>query len=182
MAAMAASVNLNDVYNDPDYHNYYEILDVVFGTWPQLILLSVIFGLGHKKANGLWSTEQPFMTQGGSAMSPWGFNYDPNMIAAPAVAHQSQAPPVQQQNWPQYQQQQPYYPQPGNNGVPTYPATMPQYAPPAQQQAPVQHMYNPQNPGAQTRSPPPHEDAMGYNHQANGSTPQSTAQPYYEKS
>ncbi|KAH6870905.1 hypothetical protein B0T10DRAFT_417945 [Thelonectria olida] len=175
MASMAASVNLNNVYDDPEYHNYYEILDVVFSTWPLLILLSVIFGLGYKKANGLWSTEQPFMTQRGNAVSPWGFNYDPNQVAAPVMAHQSQAPPMQQQSWPQYQQQQPYYPQPGHNGM------TPQYAP-AQEQTPVQQPFNTHIPVSQTRSPPPHEDTMGFNHQANGATPQTTAQSYYEKS
>lgn len=185
MASIPATTSLTNISDDPEYHNYFIILDVVLSTWPQLILLGLVYGLGHKKVNGLWSTEQPFMTQGGSAVSPWGFSYDPNQVAPPAAIHQSQAPPVMQQSWAQNQQPQSYYPQPGQNGV-SY--QQPQYAPGQQvpvqqspiQQAPVQQPYY-VPPGAENKPPPPMEDTMGLNHQANGATPQTAPQPYYEK-
>ncbi|KAI5464870.1 hypothetical protein BGZ63DRAFT_421860 [Mariannaea sp. PMI_226] len=183
MAAMASLTNLSSYLKDPTFKNYFDITDVVLGTWPELILLSLAFGLGSKKANGLWSTEQPFMTRGGNAVSPWGFNYDPNQVSQPVMVHGQ--PPVAQQNWPQYQQPQPYYapqavnemPHNGINEMPTQsqPTAMPHYTP--QQQTP----YNVYMPQPQVRSPPPHEDAMGLNHQANGSPPQAVPQPYYEK-
>ncbi|KAF7561608.1 hypothetical protein G7046_g2498 [Stylonectria norvegica] len=166
MASIASYTNLADARKDPNYANRYEVLDAVLGVWPQFVLLVLAFTLGVKKSNGLWSTEQPFMMTnplpGGGEQTAWGYNYDASHNMTPPVQLQqhSQQQPQMQTGW--QQQQQAYYPPPQQ-----------------QQQVPQQYAaqygaYNPEN--AQTS-----EDTMGLNHQANGSPPIVTHQPYNEK-
>ncbi|KPM39591.1 hypothetical protein AK830_g6952 [Neonectria ditissima] len=182
VAAMAASINLKDARNDPSYKNYFDITDVIFGIWPLFILLCLVFSLGRKRRNGLWSTEQPFMMVNPGGQQPsWGNGYNVAQNVAPPIPQQ------QQQNWvqnaPPQQQQSTYFVPPNQYAAPTQYQTYPQYAPQQQQpqgQPPLQQQ-NLQSPVSQTRSPPPHEDAMGLNHQADGTPPQTTPQTYYEK-
>ena len=51
---------------------YLYVVGIILDLWPNFILYTILFALGHKKANGLWSTEQPFMM-----VNPGG-DYDPN--------------------------------------------------------------------------------------------------------
>lgn len=194
MASMASALNLSDVRRDPYYKSYYDVLDVIFGVWPLFILLCLVFTLGSKKNNGLWSTEQPFMADGsGDQVTPWGYTYNSQTIAPPMVHQQQQSPPMRheliQPVPPPQNQQGTYYAPPNQYISPSQHQNYPQYAhqqPQQQQQYQPQYQqqqqhYPPQSPVSQTRSPPPHEDAMGLNHQADGTPPQTIPQPYYEK-
>lgn len=105
VASRATALNLSDILYDPFYKSYYSILDVIFGIWPLFILLCLVFRLGSKKKNGLWSTEQPFMmdSQSGDAMTPWGYSYDSQTMAPPVAHQQQQPPPVVQAPPPYYE-------------------------------------------------------------------------------
>ncbi|KAL6401073.1 hypothetical protein AUP68_16796 [Ilyonectria robusta] len=105
VASRASALNRSDIRYDPFYKGYFSILDIIFGIWPLLILLCLVFRLGSKKKNGLWSTEQPFMadTQSGDAMTPWGYSYDSQTMAPPVAHQQQQAPPVVQVPPPYYE-------------------------------------------------------------------------------
>lgn len=185
MAALASLYNLKDALGTyKERKNYWDILDVVFAIWPQFVLLCLAFSLGSKKQNGLWSTEQPFMKVGaGQQQTPWGYGYggQPNTVDPLQQPQYHQQQPVQNGWQSQDQQQQQYQQQ--------YQQPLQQQGYPPQQQ-PVQNGY--QQPYAQTvssfstapvqtRSPPPHEDAIGFNHQADGTPPQAQTRPYNEK-
>ncbi|KAH7157422.1 hypothetical protein B0J13DRAFT_169455 [Dactylonectria estremocensis] len=192
VASIAATTNFSDYRNDPIYENYYGILDVIFGVWPLLILLCLVFTLGRSKNNGLWSTEHSYMMDGaGDPQAPMGYGYNnqgippPMQQQSPTTRHDSiQAVPPPQQH------QSAYYLPPEQYQQQQY-QTQPQYAPQhqqyqqqqyQQQQYPQQQQIYPvQSPVSHTTSPPPHEDAMGLNHQADGTPPQVPPQPYYEK-
>ncbi|KAJ4254457.1 hypothetical protein NW762_010055 [Fusarium torreyae] len=183
MASQAAWSDLSNVFNDPEWKDYYHILDVIFAIWPQFIVLCMVFAIGSAKNNGIWSTQQPFLAPQGNQQTPWGYSYNGSQ---PPNA----APPMAQQ---QQQQQQPYQPQQQYEQHPQQ-QTMPQgwnpqqqhqgfYAP--QQQAYPQQQqyapYSPVSPISNARSPPPHEESLGLNHQADGTPPQVSPQPYAEK-
>ncbi|KAF9762849.1 hypothetical protein IL306_003317 [Fusarium sp. DS 682] len=170
MASTAAWYNLSSAYGDREYKYAYYILEVVFGIWPQLVVLCMVFAIGRAKNSGLWSKQEPVKGVGTGERTPWGYGQ---------VAPQAQnfAPMLQQQHYPQPGQQQ-----------------MPQGWSPQQQQMPQQQQngyYAPQqqpyavydaiSPVSQSRSPPPHEETLGLNHQADGTPPQVSAQPYSEK-
>lgn len=176
MASFAAWADFSNSRRD-SYDSYYNILDVVFGVWPQFIVLCMIFALGTAKSNGLWSTPQPFMPTQGNQQTAWGYSYNngaqptaPPMVQQQPQQQQYQQPPQQQyQQPPQQQYQQPYQqPQPVS---PVQQGWQPQQ--PQQTHA----AYNP----SQSRSPPPHEDTVGFNHQADGTPPSVSAQPYGAK-
>lgn len=105
VASRASALNRSDIRYDPFYKGYFSILDIIFGIWPLFILLCLVFRLGSKKKNGLWSTEQPFMTdtQSGDAMTPWGYSYDSQTMAPPVAHQQQQPPPVVQVPPPYYE-------------------------------------------------------------------------------
>lgn len=164
MAVIPATLNLKDARKDADQdsRNYIDITEVVLAIWPQFILLSVAFLLGVKNNNGLWSTDQPFMTvNSDQPQTAWGYGYGPPQGAAPPM----------QESW----QQQPVYYQPPQEQQTQYsPVQKPApYHNPSQQYAPA--------PVMQSWSPPPHEDAMGLNHQADGTPPQVASQQYHVK-
>ncbi|KAK7422951.1 hypothetical protein QQZ08_009309 [Neonectria magnoliae] len=178
VASMASTVNLKDSRDDPEYKNYFYVIDVIFGVWPQFILLCLVFFLGHKKRNGLWSSEQPFMmVNPGAQQASWGPGHNGYNVAQNVAPPMVQQQPPNQQGWvqnaPPPQQQSTYYVPPKEYAVSPQQETYPQY-PPQQQQ-------NLQSPISQTRSPPPHEETMGLNHQADGTPPQTLPQTYYEK-
>jgi hypothetical protein len=58
MAIMAATTNLSNLYQDPDYELANFILEVVFGIWPQFIVLCIVFAMGLAKEKGIWSRQQ----------------------------------------------------------------------------------------------------------------------------
>ncbi|KAF4449061.1 hypothetical protein F53441_7605 [Fusarium austroafricanum] len=176
MASLAAWSNLSDPLHDPEYKYAYYILDVVFSIWPQFLVLIMVFFMGLRpyKKNGIWSKQEE-KVQGPA--TPWGYGSNDPQIqgAVPPIAQQQ--PYVQQQPYPQ----QPYPQQPQQS--------MPQGWNPQQQQqagyyAPQQQQYAPYpaaSPVSNPRSPPPHEEALGLNHQADGTPPQMAPQPYSEK-
>ncbi|KAH7175436.1 hypothetical protein EDB81DRAFT_4081 [Dactylonectria macrodidyma] len=200
MAAVAATTNFSDYTNDPFYGSYYGILDVIFGVWPLLILLCLVFTLGRSKNNGLWSTEHSYMTDGAvDPQPPMGYGYNTQGFPPP-VQQQQQSPTMRHDSIqavpPPQQHQSAYYVPPEQYQQPSQYQTQPQYAPQHQQYQQQQYqqqqyqqqqyqqqqpIYPAQSPVSQTRSPPPHEDAMGLNHQADGTPPQAPPQPYYEK-
>lgn len=158
MAIIPSLVKLDDARDDDvgEDKDYVYIIDVVFAVWPIFVLLCLASALGAKKRNGLWSTEQPFMmVNPNQPQTAWGYGYDPSKTG--------EQPP--QPTWQQTMQQ-------------------PVYQPPLQQtyiyQQPA-HQYAPHDPAMQSRSPPPHEDAMGLYHQADGTPPQASPQPYPAK-
>ena len=56
MASIAAYQNLQDFREDRPSPYYVFILGIIFGIWPLFIILSIIFSIGAKKINGIWST------------------------------------------------------------------------------------------------------------------------------
>ncbi|KAM0421091.1 hypothetical protein ACHAPT_011162 [Fusarium lateritium] len=188
MASIAAWANLSGDGPDKD-EAYYNILDVVFGVWPQFAVLCMVFAVGTAKSNGLWSTQQPFMVTQGNQQTAWGYSYNNGpQPTAPPMVHQQQQPQFQQPQQQQYQQpQQQQYQQPQQQQY--QPQYQQQYQQP-QSQSPVQQGWQPQQPQqtysayspvSQTRSPPPHEETMGFNHQADGTPPSVSPQPYGSK-
>ncbi|KAI8721771.1 hypothetical protein NCS52_00319600 [Fusarium sp. LHS14.1] len=157
MASIAAWVNFANSRGDK-YEYYFNILDVVFAAWPQFTILCMIFALGTAKAKGLWSTAQPFNAPQGNQQTAWGYSYN--------NGPQPTAPPMVQQQ-PQFQQPQQQYQQPQQQ----------QYHQPQQ----TYSAYTPSSPSQTTRSPPPHEETMGFNHQADGTPPSVSAHPYGTK-
>ncbi|RSL92136.1 hypothetical protein CDV31_015295 [Fusarium ambrosium] len=189
MASIAAWSDLEDGTNDR-YESYYNILDVVFGVWPQFIVLCMVFALGTAKSNGLWSTPQPFNAPQGNQQTAWGYNYNngPQPTAPPMVQQQPQFQQPQQQ-FQQPPQQQYQQPQQQQYQQPQQQQYQQQYQQP-QPVSPVQQGWQPQQPqqtysaytpSTQTRSPPPHEETMGFNHQADGTPPSASPQPYGNK-
>ncbi|KAH7235629.1 hypothetical protein BKA59DRAFT_444744 [Fusarium tricinctum] len=59
MAIFAAENNLSNIYGDPKYEFANLILEVVFGIWPQFIVLCIVFAMGLAKEKGIWSRQQP---------------------------------------------------------------------------------------------------------------------------
>ncbi|KAI6775923.1 hypothetical protein HG530_002681 [Fusarium avenaceum] len=59
MAIIAASDSLRDYYGYSEYKLPYIILEVVFGIWPQFIVLCIVFAIGLAKEKGIWSRQQP---------------------------------------------------------------------------------------------------------------------------
>ncbi|KAF4973516.1 hypothetical protein FSARC_213 [Fusarium sarcochroum] len=182
MAAQAAWSNLSDVYDDPEWKNYYHVLDVIFAIWPQFIVLCMVYAIGSARNNGIWSTPQPFLAPQGNQQTPWGYSYNGAQppTAGPPMAQQQQQqqqpyqPEQQYQQHPQQQMPQGWNPHQQHQG---FYAPQQQGYPQQQQYAP----YGPVSPISNTRSPPPHEETLGLNHQADGTPPQVTPQPYAEK-
>ncbi|OAA52495.1 hypothetical protein BBO_00336 [Beauveria brongniartii RCEF 3172] len=108
------------------------VTDVVFRTWPYVLILVVLFVLGRRKIGGVWSTQQPFQTKDAAAgetvyQTPWGYQVTHQTAPRQAPVHDSQAQlnnyyaqPHQQgaqeglhqqnhQQQQQQQQQQPHY-------------------------------------------------------------------------
>ncbi|UPK97508.1 hypothetical protein LCI18_008443 [Fusarium solani-melongenae] len=181
MASIAAWSDLSNSRRD-SYEYYYNILDVVLGVWPQFTVLCMVFALGTAKSNGLWSTPQPFNAPQGNQQTAWGYSYNngPQQTAPPMVQQQPQfqqpqqqfqQPPQQQYQQPQQQQYQQQYQQP-------QPVSPVQQGWQSQQ---PQQTYSAYTPSTQTRSPPPHEETMGFNHQADGTPPSASPQPYGNK-
>ncbi|KAJ4151948.1 hypothetical protein NW765_013479 [Fusarium oxysporum] len=170
MASTAAWTNLSSAYRDREYKYAYYILEVVFGIWPQFVVLCLVFAIGRARNNGIWSKQEQEPVKGVEAgeRTAWGYGQ-----VAPQA--QNAVPMPQQQHYPQPEQQhlaQGYGPQ----------QQMPQqkngyYAPQQTQYA----AYDAISPVSQPRSPPPHEETVGLNHQADGTPPQVPAQPYPEK-
>lgn len=151
-------INLSNFMDDPLFNVYMEIVEVALSILPMFIILMILFALSTKKTNGLWSTEQPFVPSGAYGnQGAYGNNWV--QPTSPVSQHQ----PV-------------YYPPQQNH---------PGYYPPQQQQFQQQHNYQQQPQGypptVQSRSPPPHDEAMGFNHQADGTPPQAMAETYVPK-
>lgn len=170
MASTAAWTNLSSAYHDREYKYAYYILEVVFGIWPQFVVLCLVFAVGRARNNGIWSKQEQEPVKGVEAgeRTAWGYGQ-----VAPQA--QNAVPMPQQQHYPQPEQQhlaQGYGPQQQmpqqQNGY--YAPQQPQYA-----------AYDAISPVSQPRSPPPHEEIVGLNHQADGTPPQVPAQPYPEK-
>ncbi|EXA41287.1 hypothetical protein FOVG_09787 [Fusarium oxysporum f. sp. pisi HDV247] len=170
MASTAAWTNLSSAYRDREYKYAYYILEVVFGIWPQFVVLCLVFAIGRARNNGIWSKQEQEPVKGVEAgeRTAWGYGQ-----VAPQA--QNAVPMPQQQHYPQPEQQhlaQGYGPQQQmpqqQNGY--YAPQQPQYA-----------AYDAISPVSQPRSPPPHEETVGLNHQADGTPPQVPAQPYPEK-
>ncbi|KAM0233089.1 hypothetical protein ACHAP5_010515 [Fusarium lateritium] len=58
MAFMAATTNLSNLYEGPEYKLANFILEVVFGIWPQFIVLCIVFAMGLAKEKGIWSRQR----------------------------------------------------------------------------------------------------------------------------
>ncbi|UNI22768.1 hypothetical protein JDV02_008628 [Purpureocillium takamizusanense] len=167
---------------------YFAILDVIFNFWPSFIILMILFALGTKKQHGVWATEQPFMMvrpmahATGSQPLPWGYEYSPTPLQpAPQTWQQPTAtatmPPV-------YGNPQELPPQHAAG------LHAPQFR---HELSPQQHWSEPVSPhiqrsyessvqtGAVSPPPPSHYEAMGLNHQADGTPPQVVPIPYNEK-
>ncbi|KAJ4190316.1 hypothetical protein NW755_005458 [Fusarium falciforme] len=190
MASIAAWSDFSNSRNDR-YEFYYNILDVVFGVWPQFTVLCMVFALGTAKSNGLWSTPQPFNAPQGNQQTAWGYSYNngPQPTAPPMVQQQPQFQQPQQQQFQQPPQQQYQQPPQQQYQQPQQQQYQQQYQQP-QPVSPVQQGWQPQQPqqtysaytpSTQTRSPPPHEETMGFNHQADGTPPSASPQPYGNK-
>ncbi|KAI7762328.1 hypothetical protein LZL87_006723 [Fusarium oxysporum] len=172
MASTAAWTNLSSAFRDREYKYAYYILEVVFGIWPQLVVLCLVFAIGRARNNGIWSKQEqeqePVKGVEAGERTAWGYGQ-----VAPQP--QNAVPMPQQQHYPQPEQRhmdQGYGPQQQvpqqQNGY--YAPQQPQYA-----------AYDAISPVSQPRSPPPHEETVGLNHQADGTPPQVPAQPYPEK-
>ncbi|KLP11493.1 uncharacterized protein FFB20_05236 [Fusarium fujikuroi] len=170
MASTAAWTDLSSAYGDSEYKYAYYILEVVFGIWPQFVVLCLVFVIGRARNNGIWSKQEHEPVKGVEAgeRTPWGYGQIPPQA-------QNAVPMPEQQHYPQPEQQhlaQGYGPQQQvpqqQNGY--YAPQQPQYA-----------AYDAISPVSQPRSPPPHEETVGLNHQADGTPPQVPAQPYPEK-
>jgi len=181
-----------DIVSERTPGPHFAILDVIFNFWPSFIILMILFALGTKKQYGVWATEQPFMMVRPMApgmahqQPPWGY------VEYSAQTHQ---PPPQ--TWQQQQQRQ----QPSPAMPPVY--ANPQELPPQHaglhapqfrhELSPQQHWTEPASPhiqrsyessvqtGAMSPPPPSHYEAMGLNHQADGTPPQASPVPYNEK-
>ncbi|EEU46731.1 uncharacterized protein NECHADRAFT_77412 [Fusarium vanettenii 77-13-4] len=176
MASIAAWSDFSNSRNDR-YEYYYNILDVVFAVWPQFTVLCMIFALGTAKAKGLWSTPQPFNAPQGNQQTAWGYSYNngPQPTAPPMVQQQPQfQQPQQQYQQPQQHQYQQQYQQP-------QPVSPVQQGWQPQQPQQTYSAYTPSSPSQTTRSPPPHEETMGFNHQADGTPPSVSPHPYGTK-
>ncbi|KAF4345653.1 hypothetical protein FBEOM_310 [Fusarium beomiforme] len=172
MASTAAWTNLSSVYRDREYKYAYYILEVVFGIWPQFVVLCMVFAIGRAKNSGLWSKQEPVKGVQGvetGQRTPWGY-------AVMAPPPQDAVPMPQQQHYPQPEQGQMPQGWTQQQQVPQQPQTG-YYAP---QQQPYTG-YDAISPVSQSRSPPPHEETLGLNHQADGTPPQVSPQPYHEK-
>ncbi|KAM0191017.1 hypothetical protein ACHAPA_002830 [Fusarium lateritium] len=66
MAFMAATTNLSYLYQDPEYKLANFILEVVFGIWPQFIVLCIVFAMGLAKEKGIWSRQRSLKDVEGS--------------------------------------------------------------------------------------------------------------------
>lgn len=170
MASTAAWTDLGSAYGDREYKYAYYILEVIFGIWPQFVVLCLVFVIGRARNNGIWSKQEHEPVKGveGGERTAWGYGQIPPQA-------QNAVPMPEQQHYPQPEQQhlaQGYGPQQQVSQQPNgyYAPQQPQYA-----------AYDAISPVSQPRSPPPHEETVGLNHQADGTPPQVPAQPYPEK-
>ncbi|KFH46396.1 hypothetical protein ACRE_028450 [Hapsidospora chrysogenum ATCC 11550] len=221
--------NLRNIRNDPEGPPFIQVVTAIFHTWPLLAIICLIFALGIKKADGLWSTEQssasstPDSLMSGSQDVPPeprdglppAYTASPNSPSPPTqhsfaqITNNTNSPVVHTASGQSAQAHPPphWHPQDGPLGAHdeglvnnlTHPAGDPRT--PQRYQAPVvDSAYNtglasPVSPSEACRSdrygagmslysrspPPPHEEVMGLDYQADGRPPEAPPLPYPEK-
>lgn len=88
MASVAVWKNLNN-YRRPrvDYQFYFSIFEVVFGIWPQLVALILVFVVGLKKDNGVWSTQKAHLTHLEDGQEKQEYSYTIPEVPEPVAQH-----------------------------------------------------------------------------------------------
>jgi hypothetical protein len=103
---------------------YSEILSAILDTWVTFVILVLIFAIGCRKRDGLWTTQQPPNAVFVAAAQPQqGFQqaWPAPQYTAPqggGVQYYPEGAPPQQQmqsGWQQQQQQAQYYEKSGQN-------------------------------------------------------------------
>lgn len=88
-----------------DYPEHMRIVSVVFGLWPEFVLLVILFALGIKKRSGVWANRDLVDAQLASQDMAYGYHGQPQYAPQQQYYVQQPAPqyqqPVQQQH-PQY--------------------------------------------------------------------------------
>jgi hypothetical protein len=219
--------NLRNVRRDPEEPQFMQVITVIFHTWPLFAIICLMFALGIKKGDGLWSTEQSSSSTPESLMSgsqdvpleprdglPPAYTASPNSLSPPtqhslAQITDTNSLAVRTASGQSAQAHPPphWRPQDGPLGTHdeglvnnlTHPAGDPRT--PQRYQAPmVDSAYNtglvsPVSPSEAGRSdgfgagmslysrspPPPHEEVMGVDYQADGRPPEAPPLPYPEK-
>lgn len=225
-------VNIQDIRKNRNEPSFMEIITIFFHTWPIFLIVCFMFALGVKKNDGLWSTEQPFMTQNSdgsqdvplqpqdsrrdsslhntsgqessarvSSPPAYTSSLGSNRSAQRLMPNNSSAnpPSAQRPNGQPRQGQQPSGSRRQELGAHDQ-GLVANLGPPQQYQPPVRdNAYNtgivspvtPSEAGPAdgfgtsmsipSQSPPPHDEAMGLYHQADGRPPGMEPLPYPEK-
>jgi hypothetical protein len=96
---------------------YIQVLDPILDIWTTFVILVLVFVIGCRKRDGLWTTHQPWMANyGGGApqvqqpQQVWPAPMN-SVLQQGYAEYNHQAPPVQPQMQPGWQQPVYYYPQ-----------------------------------------------------------------------
>lgn len=138
-------INIQDVLDDPPWDNYMDILVVLFHTWPTFIAIALMFALGVKSTNGVWSNEHELMSYNpdGSQDVPLGPlgdcppRYSPRASSSMPTTHDQTSTSLEE-GWQPSPVSTVAQPVPTNQPSPIIPNTTERVAVPAAHPSPTQ--------------------------------------------